>query len=105
MATRRKRPAAEVDEHSVRELQLWADSDADAYRQAQFIYRNMHRRFLNKTYDHSKAPKGWLYAIEKANASYKKEFGYSFPLVVRRAVAKNWADYYHEELERGVETI
>ena len=105
MVTKRKRPAVEVDKDAVTELDLWASNDYPTYQQAQYIYRSLQRKFLKGTYDHNKAPKGYLYAIDKANASYKKEFGYSFPVSVRRAVAKMWADSYLSDLERGAGTI
>lgn len=84
-----------VDEHAKTELQLYAENTSDLYNQKQSILANIRRRIAKGTYNHSLAPKLWLYWVDAAAKRYSKEFGPAvFNKATRMAVAQDLADNY-----------
>lgn len=91
-----------------RDLQIFIDNDGDLYRQQTLpIQKNLSRKWQKGTYDSSKAPKIWEYLVESGAKKYHKDAHASgkwyqmFPPALRRAVAKDMAADYEEELEMG----
>ena len=64
------------DKEAAREIQLYADSDYQLYKQRKNpILQNLTKKYLKGTYDIQKAAKLWRYYIDAALQKYHKEFG------------------------------
>jgi hypothetical protein len=68
--------------------------------------RNLSRKWDKGIYDHDKAKTLWKYYADTGAKKYGKEHGANdgfkmFPPAVRRAVASELADNWHEELKAG----
>lgn len=90
-----------IDEHAIRELELFMENDREIYRQTQAIEQNLAKKQKSGKYDHKLAPKLWQYAVDRAATKYVKEFDARgarvqdvFPKPLREALAKKLADYY-----------
>ncbi len=83
------------------ELKLYIDNDGDLYRQRLVpIVKNIQRKMKSGKYDHSKAPKLWMYLVDDGAKKYSKEFpGVKFDKKVRQYVAQEFADEYKDEIE------
>ena len=83
------------------ELRLYIDNDSDLYRQRLVhIVKNIQRKMKSGKYDHSKAPKLWMYLVDDGAKKYSKEFpGVKFDKKVRQYVAQEFADEYKDEIE------
>jgi hypothetical protein len=91
-----------VDEHAVRELELYADNDGALYKARRPYLDNMLRRMEKGTYDAKKGVKLWEYFAARAAKSYAREFGGSwsrtFPPAVRRRAAEHFEREARAEL-------
>jgi hypothetical protein len=89
-----------VDETALRELDLYAENTSELYNQKKSILANIQRKLKSGKYDHSKAPKLWMYWVDAAAKRYVKEFGSGgnistmFNKPTREALAKQLADHY-----------
>jgi hypothetical protein len=64
------------DKDMAREISLYADNDADLYRQSRRpILINLSNKFKKGTFKVDLASKLWVYYIENALKKYQKEFG------------------------------
>ena len=106
------------DSDAVNELDLFIMNDEDLYRQ-QFMPKilNLRKRFEplkgapkkpNKTYDHQKAIKLWMYLVDDAARKYVQDNGSPaqdvkdmFPKETRLKVAQVIADREKENIENG----
>ena len=71
--TKHREPANDTD---ARELELYAENNAELYRQRLIpIYTNLLRKKRKGIYDHKKAVKLMRYAVDDAGKRYNKEFG------------------------------
>lgn len=69
----KRNPSLSTEE---RELNLYAENDANLYRQRFIpIIKNLTRKINKGTYDPRKAPKIWEYYYDDAAKRYRKEFG------------------------------
>ena len=94
------RTPKEVDEVAVRELVLYAENDADLYRQsASPIIANLQRKVKKGTYDAELAIKLWRYHADRAAKKYIQEFDGEFSPATRNAAAKEFRDGYDEEVQ------
>lgn len=92
----------EVDQTALTELDLYAENTSELYNQKKSILANIKRRLGKGTYDHSLAPKLWMYWVDAAAKRYVKEFGDGpkaridsiFNKATREALAKELADRY-----------
>ena len=97
----------EANEDEVRELVLYIENNADLYRQqSEPIMRNLSRKWDKGIYDHDLAQKLWYYLAVNGAKKYGQEHGTGnglkmFSPDVRRAVAKEMADSWMEELKAG----
>jgi hypothetical protein len=90
---------AEVDEHAVTELTLYADNEFPLYKQRQAIAANLAKKRAKGTYNWKKAPQGFMSLADSAAKAYTKEFGSrgphgaygSFDAPTRAAAAYQWA--------------
>jgi len=91
------------------ELRLYIENDGDLYRrQLMPIINNIKRKMKSGRYDHSLAPKLWLYLVDEGAKKYTKEFdaasakwNLTFPKPLRMAVAQEMADDYRDMIEAG----
>ena len=97
----------EVDEDAIRELVLYIENDGQLYQQqGEPIMRNLTKKWDKGVYDHDKAKTLWKYYADTGAKKYGKEHGANdgfnmFTPAVRRAVASELADNWHEELKAG----
>lgn len=99
-----KKNISSSDDHAVDELKLFIENDQELYkRQLVPIVKNIQKKMKSGKYDHSKAPKLWMYLVDAGAKKYIKEFGdqsqMGFPKQVRMEVAQQLADEYKEEIE------
>jgi hypothetical protein len=87
------------------ELVLFADNDANLYRQKDAFLANVHKKMKRGTYDPVQANKLWLYYVDRAAKQYAKEFGgvwnKIFPKPVREKAAAHYAKTEHAMIQRG----
>ena len=106
---RRARAANPVDEHAVRELELYADTSSEpVYRMSQAVIKNLVAKRARGSYDTTKAEKAWLNVANFAAQEYTREFGGtghgsygSFSMGTRRAVARRMLDDFEDKLAYG----
>tara|TARA_Y100000310_G_scaffold95479_1_gene93298 strand:- start:135 stop:494 length:360 start_codon:yes stop_codon:yes gene_type:complete len=87
------------------ELRQFILSDYDLYRQQEVPIRtNLERKLKRGTYDHTKAPKLWLYLVNSGARKYVKEYCSRedtirriFPVKIREELAQKMADEWAEE--------
>ena len=97
----------EVDEDPIRELVLYIENDGQLYQmQGEPIMRNLTKKWDKGVYDHDKAKTLWKYYADTGARKYGKDYGANdgfkmFSPAVRRAVASELADNWHEELKAG----
>lgn len=95
---------AGIDQDAYDELQLFIDNDGDLYKRSLIpIVKNIQKKMKSGKYDHTKAPKLWMYHVDAGAKQYVKEFGgdvrNSFPKQLREKLAEEYADEYKEEIE------
>ena len=91
---------AEVDQHMVEELDLYAENEAALYPQKQAILRNLQLKAKKGVYDAAKAAKLWGYWVEAASKRYRKEWpGVEITKGTRDEVAKELARRYPKGVE------
>lgn len=89
-----------VDATAANELDLYAENTSQLYGQKQSILANIRRKIKAGKYDHSLAPKLWMYWVDAAAKRYIWEFGYNqrvdtiFNKATRMHLAKELADRY-----------
>lgn len=84
------------------ELVLYADNDADLYRQsATPIMINLTRKWNKEIYDSERAVKLWKYHADRAAKKYASDFGYKFSVAERKEAAREFEADWKAELESG----
>jgi hypothetical protein len=97
----------DLDAHAYRELELWAESSGDLYRQLeQPITANLRRHMERDTYDPERAEVAWLHYYDEAARRYGREFGSPgmpayFPKSLRRQLAADQERHVRAKLLRG----
>jgi hypothetical protein len=95
------------DESGARELQLHVENTYSHYNQHESIRDNLVKKIANGKYDHAQASKLFEYLAESGSKSYSKEFGapagggHHFDPATRRAVARQMANDFHDEVKDG----
>lgn len=93
----------QIPSKGANELRLFADNDANLYRQSkQLIENNLDRKVGKGVYDHTLATKLWGYHADRAAQAYNKQmpdrpgqkWHDQFSPAVRQAAARSWADDY-----------
>lgn len=87
------------------ELELFMENDGQLYRQ-QFIpiIKNIQRKIKSGKYDHSQAPKLWMYYVENGLKKYAKELGSGMAwnqylsVKDRKVLAMKLADINYDEI-------
>lgn len=93
------------DPDMVYELELFLENDGQLYRQ-QFIpiIKNIQRKIKSGKYDHSQAPKLWMYYVENGLKKYAKELGSGMAwnqylsVKDRKVLAMKLADINYDEI-------
>lgn len=107
LANRRGRAPRKVKASAeATELLLYTQNDGDIYRQrVSSIQKNLEKKWQSGKYDHSKAWKIWMYALEDGAKKYAKEFDSPenwssiFPKGARKEAALQWAGEWQDEAE------
>jgi len=96
---------AAVDEDAKRELELYMENESRLYRQKQDIIKNIMRKMKGGKYNHSLAPKLWMYWVDEGAKMYVREFGGDvktmFPKQLREELAKEIANDQKKLIEDG----
>ena len=94
---------AAVDADAKRELSLFIENEGRLAAKKESILTNLLRKLKSDGYNHSMAPKLWMYLVDEGAKMYAKEMGSGigdaknlFPKELRESLAKDMAD---EELE------
>ena len=94
---------AAVDADAKRELSLFIENEGRLAAKKESILTNLLRKLKSDGYNHSQAPKLWMYLVDEGAKMYAKEMGSGigdaknlFPKELRESLAKDMAD---EELE------
>jgi len=97
------------DSIAMGKLELFLENDGELYRQ-QFmsIINNIKRKIKGGSYNHSLAPKLWLYFVDngakkyaKENASHPSEWNKIFIKKDRTILSEKLADYYYDQIKAG----
>lgn len=87
-----------VDEHGVEDLDLYAENESALYPQKQAIIADLRKKLAAGKYDHSLAPKLWMYWVDAAAKRYReKDHGPTYNKATRMAVAQQLADHYRPD--------
>jgi hypothetical protein len=99
MSHRHKEAPNEIE---VRELQSYMENDSQVYHSRLVpIFKNLQKKKAKGIYQHELAVKVMMYAVNDSNKNYKKDFGYSFSVPVRKAVARNMVKNMEAEFDAG----
>ena len=107
----RSRLGEGIDAHASRELKLYIEDDKDLYRQQIVpIIKNVQRKMKSGKYEHTQAPKLWMYLVDNGAKKYVKEYGGNmktlFPKDLRMSIANEFANEYKAKIEiQGGEMI
>lgn len=94
------------DEDAAHELFLYATNDSDLYnRGALPIIANLQRKVKKGVYDAELAIKLWRYHADSAAKGYNKEYGGTFTPATRDMAAKQFRDYYDEDVQSVSESV
>ena len=103
---RRGRASGPADTTAANELDLYAENTSELYNQKLSILANIQRKHKSGRYDHSLAPKLWMYWVDAAARRYVKEFGSPgakidsiFNKATREHLARELADRYRSGTE------
>ena len=90
------------------ELELYIENTGELYPQKKAIIANIKRKLKSGRYNHTLAPKLWLYWVDAGAKRFLKEFRCAgvrmqdiFPRPVRVHIATRLADEYLGLIERG----
>jgi hypothetical protein len=104
----KKKPAKKappIDQHAVRELNLYAENDYGLYQRQLAIDRNQKRHWDKGRWTLEKSTKGYMHLADEAARKYVREFGGTvrsvFPKPVREAVAKIYAKDFQDRAKAG----
>lgn len=99
---------AAVESHQSSELRLFANNDANLYRQSfQPVVSNLGNKMDKGAYDPEKAKTLWGYHADRAAQSYAKQMGggqpwhQMFPPAVRREAAAHWEQEEAPRIRNG----
>lgn len=98
----------EVDETTVRELELYAENTGSIYPQLQSIHKNLINKRAAGKYDSERAVKAFSHFVETAARSYAREHAANerdwnviFPKPVRDEVARRFRHEFEVEARMG----
>ena len=101
----RNRIIEAIDRAAADELYLWMENERDLQRQKDSIIKNIIRKKKSGKYDHSKAPKLWMYWVDSGAKAYDKEYSSpgakTFDKDTRWSVAIQFANEYNAEIDLG----
>lgn len=95
------------DDIGLTELELYIDNDRELYEKKKLIILNLMKKIQSGKYDHTLAPKLWLYLVDAGAKKYLKEFGSTddlrvvFPKQLRMELAQSMANEGLEEIKSG----
>ena len=81
------------------------ESEPKFQRQKESIIKNILRKIKSGKYDHTKAPKLWMYWVDTGAKQYVKDYGGNvkvlYPKEVRQSLAVQLANEYKAEIDIG----
>lgn len=99
---------AAVDADAKRELDLFIENEGRLAAKKESILTNLLRKLKSDSYNHSQAPKLWMYLVDEGAKMYAKEMGSGigdaknlFPKELRESLAKDMADNELELMKNG----
>lgn len=99
---------AAVDADAKRELELFIENEGRLAAKKEGILANLLRKLKSDSYNHSQAPKLWMYLVDEGAKMYAKEMGSGvgdaknlFPKELRESLAKDMADNELELMKDG----
>jgi len=99
---------AAVDADAKRELSLFIENEGRLAAKKESILTNLLRKLKSDGYNHSQAPKLWMYLVDEGAKMYAKEMGSGigdaknlFPKELRESLAKDMADNELELMKNG----
>lgn len=99
---------AAVDADAKRELDLFIENEGRLAAKKESILTNLLRKLKSDGYNHSQAPKLWMYLVDEGAKMYAKEMGSGigdaknlFPKELRESLAKDMADNELELMKNG----
>jgi hypothetical protein len=94
-----------VDTHAAVELYNFMQNERDLQRQKDSIIKNIVRKKKSGKYDHSRAPKLWMYWVDNGAKAYDKLYSSpgakTFDKDTRESVAIQLANEYNAEIDLG----
>lgn len=102
---------AQLPSKGVNELHLFADNDANLYRQSkQPVEQNLDKKIGKGVYDHTLATKLWGYHADRAAQAFNKshpdfpgqKWHSQFPPATRQAAARSWADSFRSDRNSSI---
>ena len=101
----RNRIIETIDRVAADELYNFMQNERDLERQKDSIIKNIIRKKKSGKYDHSKAPKLWMYWVDSGAKAYDKEYSSpgvkTFDKDTRGSVAIQFANEYNAEIDLG----
>lgn len=99
-----------VDQHAVRELELYIDNDRQIYKDKwENFYSSLTRKLAAGKYDRNQAVKLMGYLVDRAAKQYAKEFGGTwnqiFSVATRKAVAEGQRDEFEDVVRDSPEDL
>jgi hypothetical protein len=94
-----------IDSHAAVELYNFMQNERDLERQKDSIIKNIVRKKKSGKYDHSKAPKLWMYWVDNGAKAYDKLYSSpgakTFDKDTRGSIAIQFANEYNAEIDLG----
>ena len=94
-----------IDRVAADELYNFMQNERDLERQKDSIIKNIVRKKKSGKYDHSKAPKLWMYWVDNGAKAYDKEYSSpgvkTFDKDTRQSVAIQFSNEYNAEIDLG----
>ena len=94
-----------IDRAAADELYLWMQNERDLQRQKDSIIKNIIRKKKSDKYDHSRAPKLWMFWVDNGAKAYDKLNSSpgvkTFDKDTRWSVAIQFANEYNAEIDLG----
>jgi hypothetical protein len=101
----RERIIETIDRVAADELYNFMQNERDLERQKDSIIKNIVRKKKSGKYDHSKAPKLWMYWVDNGAKAYDKEYSSpgvkTFDKDTRQSVAIQFSNEYNAEIDLG----
>ena len=92
------------DTVEAQDLIIFIDNTYSLYQQKQSIEANLAKKIVSGKYDHSLAPKLWMYLVDAGSKEYGKGYGkgHMYDRATRLLAAQEYADEFLENASYGI---